>query len=77
MFSEVIIAERSAGGLDESGINGNAFIDSQTLVFKLAQNFGIELIHGFFGESAFHPVRYQTIMSADIVPVTPNTLPLM
>jgi len=47
-----IIAERPAGGFNKPGVNGDAFINAQALVFKLAQDFGIDLIHSFFGQSA-------------------------
>jgi len=37
-FFDFIIADRATGGFNESGINGNAFIDSQALGFKLTQD---------------------------------------
>ena len=40
-----------SGQLAESGIDGNAFINRQALAFQLAQDFGVKLIHGFFGQS--------------------------
>ena len=49
-FFDFVIADRATGGFNESGINGNAFIDSEALVFKLAQDLGVDLIHGFFGK---------------------------
>jgi hypothetical protein len=56
-FLDFIIPDRMTGGFNESGINGNAFIDSEVLGFKLAKNLGVELIHGILGQSAFYPVR--------------------
>ncbi len=47
---DFIIADGATGGFNESGINGNAFIDSEPLGFKLAKDFGVDLIHGFFGK---------------------------
>ena len=47
---DFVIADRPTGGFNESGINGNAFIDSEALGFKLTKNFGVDLIHGFFCE---------------------------
>jgi len=47
----LIIAEGMAGGLNEPCINGNTLIDSKALAFKLAEDFGIYLIHGFFRQS--------------------------
>ena len=54
---DFIIADRSTGGFNESGINGDAFIDGEALGFKLTKDFGIYLIHGFFRKSCFYPVR--------------------
>jgi hypothetical protein len=48
-FLDFVIADRATGGFNQSGINGNVFIDSEALGFKLAKNFGVDLIHGFFG----------------------------
>jgi hypothetical protein len=47
---DFVIANWPTGGFNESGIDGNAFIDSEALGFKLAKNFGVDLIHGFFGK---------------------------
>jgi len=44
-----IIAERPAGGFNEPGVNSDAFINAQALGFKLSQDLGVDLIHGFFG----------------------------
>ena len=49
-FFDFVIADRAVGGFNQSGINGNAFIDTEALGLKLAQNFGVDLIHGFFGK---------------------------
>ena len=49
-FSQLIITEQAAGGFNEPGINGNAFIDGEFLAFELAKYFGVELILGQFGE---------------------------
>ena len=50
-FFKLIIAEGTAGGFNEPGIYGNALIDCQALVFKLVQDFRVELVHGLFGQS--------------------------
>jgi hypothetical protein len=40
---DFVIANRPTGGFNASGIDGNAFIDSEALGFKLAKNFGVDL----------------------------------
>ena len=47
-FFKLIIAEGTTGGFNESGIDGNAFIDGQALAFELSQDFRVELVHGLF-----------------------------
>ena len=37
---EFVVADGPAGGFNDSSIHGNAFVDSQTLGFELAQDFG-------------------------------------
>jgi len=37
-FFDFVVANRATGGSNESGINGNAFIDSEALGFKLSQD---------------------------------------
>ena len=37
-FLDFFIADRATGGFNESGLNGNAFIDSEALGFKLAKD---------------------------------------
>ena len=44
----LVIANGTAGGFNEPGIDGNTFIDGKALVFKLTENFGVDLIHGIF-----------------------------
>ena len=48
LFFKLIIAEGTTGGFNESGIDGNAFIDGQALAFELSQDFRVELVHGLF-----------------------------
>ncbi len=48
---DFVIADRPTGGFNEPGINGNAFIDSESLGLKLAKNLRVDLIHSFFGQS--------------------------
>jgi len=36
---DFIIANRSAGGFNQPGINGDPFIDGKTLAFELAEYF--------------------------------------
>ena len=43
---DFIVADLIAGGFNESGINGNVL----SLSFKLAKDFGIDLIHSIFGK---------------------------
>ena len=49
-FCDFSIADRSAGRFDESGVNGNTFIDGESLRFKLVKDFGVDLFQGFFGK---------------------------
>ena len=49
---DFIITDRMAGGFNQPGVNSDAFINAQALVFKLAQDLRVDLIHSFFGESA-------------------------
>ena len=51
-FFDFIIADRMTGGFNESGVNSDAFLNAQPMVFKLSQDLGVDLIHSFFGESA-------------------------
>jgi hypothetical protein len=51
---DFLIADRATGGFNEPCISGNAFVDSETLGFKLSQVFGFDLIHGFLGPPAVH-----------------------
>jgi len=37
-FLEFLVADRPAGGFNESGINSDAFIDGKTLAFELTQD---------------------------------------
>jgi hypothetical protein len=39
-FMDVFIADRPAGGFDQPGINGNAFIDIKAFLFELPQDGG-------------------------------------
>jgi hypothetical protein len=43
------------GGLDESGIDGDAFIYGDAVLIELVQKSAIELYHGFFGQPATKP----------------------
>jgi hypothetical protein len=46
-FFDFIIADSAAGGFNEFGFNGNAFIDSEASGFKLTKNFRVDLILSF------------------------------
>jgi hypothetical protein len=50
-FFNLIIADGATCRFDKPGINGDAFINSQALLFKLTEDFRIDLIHGIFRQS--------------------------
>ena len=45
---ELFITKRAASGFNQSGINGDALVDSEALQFKLPKDIGVDLIHGIF-----------------------------
>ena len=52
LFFQLVVAQRPAGGLDQTGIHGNALVDGKPLVLELAQDFGVDLVHGLFGQAS-------------------------
>jgi len=52
LFFQLVVAQGTAGGLDQSGIDGNALVDGKPLVLELAQDFGVDRVHGGFGQTA-------------------------
>ena len=52
LLFQLILAQGSAGGLDQAGIDGNALIDTKPLLLELAQDLGVDRIHGFLGQAA-------------------------
>ena len=56
-FIDFFVAERPASQFNQPGIHSNAFIDVESFLLELPQNGGVNLIHGIFGQSFFHPVR--------------------
>ena len=52
LLFQFILTQGSTGGLDQAGIHGNALIDAKPLLLELAQDFGIDRIHGGFGQPA-------------------------
>jgi hypothetical protein len=51
LFFQLVVAKGPAGGLDQSGIHGNALVDGKPLVLELAQDFGVDLVHSLFGQA--------------------------
>ena len=49
---EFFIVDRPAGGLDESGIYSNTFVDRKPLLVELFQKQAVNFYHGFFRKSA-------------------------
>ena len=52
LLFQFILTQGSTGGLDQAGIHGHAFIDANSLLLELAQDLGVDRIHGGFGQSA-------------------------
>ena len=52
LLFQLILAQGPAGGANQAGIHGNAFVDAKPLLFELAQDFGIDRIHGLLGKPA-------------------------
>jgi len=52
LFFQFILTQRPAGGFDQPGIHGNTLVDGKALLFELAQDLGVDLVHGFFGQPA-------------------------
>ena len=52
LLFQFVLAQRLAGRSNQAGIDGDALIDGKPLFFELAQDFGVDRIHGFFGQAA-------------------------
>jgi hypothetical protein len=52
LFFQLVVAQGAACRLDQSGIHGNAFVDGEPLLLELAQDLGVDRIHGGFGQPA-------------------------
>ena len=50
LLFQLIVAQRPAGGLDQAGIHGNALVDGKPLLLELAQDLGVDRVHGGFGQ---------------------------
>jgi hypothetical protein len=53
LFFQFILTQRPTGGFDQPSIHGNALVDGKPLLFELAPDLGVDLVHSFFG----HPDR--------------------
>ena len=50
LLFQLISTQGSTGGLNQAGIHGNALVDGKPLLLELAQDFGVDRIHGILGQ---------------------------
>ena len=51
LLFQFILTQGSTGRLNQAGIHSNAFVDGKPLLLELAQDLGIDRIHGLLGQS--------------------------
>ena len=73
-FFDLVIADGSAGRFDQPGIDGDAFVDGQSLSFELSEDFGVDLIHGVFAKTASEPGKGGMIRGRSIKGKSQETL---
>ena len=52
LLFQLILTQGSTGGLNQAGIHGNALVDGKPLLLELAQDLGVDRIHGLLGQPA-------------------------
>ena len=49
---QFIVAKRSTGRFHQAGVHGHALVDGKPLSFELAQDLGVDLLHGGLAQPA-------------------------
>jgi hypothetical protein len=52
LLFQLILTQGATGRLNQAGIHGNALVDGKPLLLELAQDLGVDRIHGLLGQSA-------------------------